>query len=117
MQSSESEARAMALKSSQGSVMHACESLAAGAGRKRDLRDYVRVDQGRRPARCDLLTVATNLRIKCAGPSVEPHLVFCGWIKRFLKRAVRIGGGKLDRAIRGTDFDVEGAGTRDDVCR
>ena len=72
---------------------------------------------GRRPARSDLLTVATDLRIKRAGPSVEPHLVFCGWIKRFLKRAVRVGGGKLDRAIRGTDFDVEGAGTRDDVCR
>ena len=36
-------------------------------------------------------------------------------IERFLKRAVRVGGRKLDRAIRGTGFDVEGARAFDDV--
>src|SRR5205823_12698617 len=68
-----------------------------------------------RPASCDLLAVATDLRIKRAGAGMESHLVFRGRIERFLKRAVRVGGRKLDRAIRGTGFDVEGARAFDDV--
>src|SRR5438105_9971159 len=68
-----------------------------------------------RPARCDLLAVATDLRIKRAGAGMESHLVFRGRIERFLKRAVRVGGRKLDRAISGTGFDVEGARAFDDV--
>jgi len=46
---------------------------------------------------------------------MESHLVFRGRIERFLKRALRVGGRKLDRAIRGTGFDVEGARAFDDV--
>src|SRR6266516_7071588 len=43
--SSESEASVAPLKSSPASAMHACESLAAGACRKRDLRDHLRAHQ------------------------------------------------------------------------
>ena len=41
------------------------------------------------PAGCDLLAVAADFRIKRAGASVEPHVVFRGRIERFLQRAVR----------------------------
>ncbi len=43
-------------------------------------------------------------------------MVFRGWIERLLKRAVRVGGGKLYRAIRGAYFDVEGACACDHIC-
>src|SRR6266566_8442249 len=45
IESSESEADAAPLKSKPASVMHACESLAAGACRKRDFRDHLRAHQ------------------------------------------------------------------------
>src|SRR6266516_1665098 len=45
IESSESEANVAPLKSGPASVMHACESLAAGACRKRDLRDHLRAYQ------------------------------------------------------------------------
>jgi di/tricarboxylate transporter len=60
--------------------------------------------------------VASDFRIKRAGAGVEPHVVFRSWIERFLKRAVCVGGGKLDRAIRGAYFDVEGACACDHIC-
>ncbi len=52
-----------------------------------------------------------------ADASLEPHLVFRGGIEHFLKRTVRVGGGKMDRAIYGPGFDVESACACDDVCR
>ena len=47
-----------------------------------------------RPARCDLLAIAADLWIKPPDASLEPYLVFRGGIEHFLKRAVRVGGGK-----------------------
>jgi len=44
-ESSESEAKLVPLKSSAASIMHACESLAAGACRNRYLRHHVRDHQ------------------------------------------------------------------------
>ena len=70
-----------------------------------------------RPARRDLLAIAADLWIKHPRASLEPHLVFRSWIERFLKRAVCVGGGKLDRAIYGPGSDVESACACDDVCR
>lgn len=51
------------------------------------------------------------------GASVEPGLVFRARIKRFLQRPVCAGGRKLDHAVYGARFDVEGACACDDVCR
>jgi hypothetical protein len=48
IEGSESEVNIAPLKSGPASVIHACEPLAAGACRKRDLRDHVRAHQ--RPA-------------------------------------------------------------------
>src|SRR5438874_2841695 len=45
IESSESEAKLVPLKSSAASIMHACESLAAGACRKRYFRDHLRAHQ------------------------------------------------------------------------
>src|SRR6266516_7372645 len=45
IQSRKSEANTAPLKSSPASIMHACESLAAGARRKRDLRDHLHSNQ------------------------------------------------------------------------
>ena len=67
--------------------------------------------------RRDLLAGATDLWIKRAVRSMEPHLVFRNRIERFLKCAVCAGGGKLDRAIRGTGFDVEGPCAGNHICR
>jgi hypothetical protein len=47
IEGSESEVNIAPLKSGPASVIHACEPLAAGACRKRDLRDHVRAHQRR----------------------------------------------------------------------
>ena len=65
MQSNEREGGATALKSRRASIMHACESLAVGAGRKRDLRGYVRFDQ--RPPAQDLTVESSGCCIARRG--------------------------------------------------